>query len=68
MNQEQALQVIKSVLDLAVAKGGIFQTIDQSTQATIAYQTLYTFVTSSLATKVAQKSLPDIDQGAKVKE
>lgn len=57
MNPEQSLQILKSVLDLSVARGGIFQSIEQSRSAILAFETLSNFVQSQYQSKEAQKEI-----------
>lgn len=62
MDQTQALQILKAVLDLTVLRGSIYENIEQANRAAVAYQIVSNVVTSTLAAKAAQKEPTDVKE------
>lgn len=55
MNQEQALQVIKQVIDAALSTG-VFKKLEDTTSIAIAYETLYSAFKAKTLSKSVEKS------------
>lgn len=63
MNPEQALQIIKSLMNLSLLRGGIYQTVEESDSVSTAFKVLQSLVISVNNAKIAQKTPPVENKG-----